>query len=127
MNITTRFYSNDTLEKFIKKEIIILKNDTIQEIYYVDNGDGMFETNNFKQFTSTQKKGNKELFSTYRYEKTWIYNSSPKKYWYSKYIEKKTVYYNHKGLIKKIVISNDELDTRYKNIEITTLTPKKLN
>lgn len=65
MYITTRFYSNDTLEKIYKKEIIILKNDTIQEIYYVDIGDGMFETNNFKQFTSTQKKGNKELYSTY--------------------------------------------------------------
>ena len=124
--VTTQYFSTDSSNHINKTIKIYLKNDSIQTIKYLDKGDGMFLTYDFKEFSLTEKINNQERYTTYLSEKGLIWNTNPREYYFKKQIITKTIYYDENGLINKIVIVNNVTDSKYKDNEVETLIPMKL-
>lgn len=121
--VITRFHTTDSTSQINKTIKIYLKGDTIQTIDSLGTGEGMFLTYNNKEFITIEKKENQKIWTTYINETGLIWNTSPRKYYFKKYINTKTIYYNRIGLIENVIIENKEIETKYKNNETITLTP----
>lgn len=124
--VTTQYYSTDSTRRINKTITLYLKGDTIQTIQYLDKGEGMFLTYDSKKFTSVEKINNQEIYTTYLMDKGLLWNSNPKEYYFEKRIITKVIYYDENRLIKKIVIVNKSVDSKYKDEEVETLIPTVL-